>query len=328
MELYNEEFVYYDWDDKLEGKKGFFGDSINHIKQNVKDNRTMWFGEICHNVNMNTDYPFGFIDGYGNSHRFRFCYYDPYYEFRKAYIEGKQLQFKNHEGDWEDVLGAPLFTSDEYRVKPEYRIKPEWYVVLDDYGLSRTNEPSENETVLSKGTEEECIQWLDEYRKFEKILLAWRQGRTIQYKENNEWIDWVLSEIPRKDAFDTLKEWRIKDECKGCMKYNYCTNKNGIRCRNYCTEVTNYVPFDTVQELVDAWDKKYPQNKNRPEGTMPLIWIKNKQKNRVYLITDFLFDKYFNNDVGTEDENLQLKELFERFTFLDGSIIGKLVLHF
>ena len=84
-----------------------------------------------------------------------------------------------------------------------------------------------------------------------------------------------------------------------------------------------YVPFDSVQELIDAWDSKYSQNKNRPEGTMPLIWIKNKVKNRVYLITDFLFDKYFNDDIGTEDSNFQLKELFEDYTFLDGSIISR-----
>ena len=98
----------------------------------------------------------------------------------------------------------------------------------------------------------------------------------------------------------------------------------GKRCKSYCTcTKVKYVPFNTVQELIDAWDNKYPQNKNRPEGTMPLIWIKHKEKNRVYLITDFLFDKAYDCDVGTEDENLRLTELFENFTFLDGSIIGK-----
>ena len=318
MELYNKEFVYFDWDDKLEGKKGFVAQNIESLKGQVNNNPK---GMVILSSSDDDVCPFTYFCDGEITCDYVFAYYDPYYEFRKAYIEGKQLQFKNHEGDWEDAYGAPLFTSDEYRVKPEYRIKPEWYVVLDDYGLSRTN--SKHDDVLFEGTEEECIQWLDKYRKFENIMLAWRQGRTIQYKQNDEWVDWVLSEIPREGAFDTMKEWRVKDECKGCMKYNYCTNKNGVRCRNYCTEVTKYVPFDTVQELVDAWDKKYPQNKNRPEGTMPLIWIKNKEKNRVYLITDFLFEKYHDSDVGTGDENLKLTELFERFTFLDDSIIGK-----
>ena len=116
MELYNKEFVYFDWDDKLEGKKGFFGDSINHIKLNVKDNRTMWFWEISSNLTRNTDYPFRFIDESGNSHCFRFCYYDPYYEYRKAYLEGKQLQFKSSCGNWEDVDGEPEVTVENGKI--------------------------------------------------------------------------------------------------------------------------------------------------------------------------------------------------------------------
>lgn len=309
MELYNKEFVYFEWDDKLEGKEGFLSDSIGYlkedVKEDVKDNRRTRFGEI-HKHNGN-NYPFASEKGIC----YTFCYYDPYYEFRKAYIEGKQLQYKDRDsGDWIDVDGIPLFTTDEYRIKPE------WYIVLDEYGLSRTTEPSENETVLFEGTEEECIQWLDEHKKFENIMLAWKQGKTIETMGLDSY--WHKVVTPH---WHTDNSYRVVDECKGCMKYKDC-NSDGIRCRNYCVKV-EYVPFDTVEGLIEAWDNKYPQNKNRPEGTMPLIWIKNKQKNRVYLITDFLFDKYHNNDVGTEYENLQLKELFEDFTFLDGSVIGK-----
>ena len=295
MELYNKEFVYFDWDDKLEGKRGFFGDSINHLKLNVKDNRTMFYGEICHNVNTNTDYPFGFIDGYGSSHCFRFCYYDPYYEFRKAYIEGKQLQYKDLGGDWIDVTGAPCFTTDTYRIKPE------WYIILDDYGLSRINSKKDGD-VLFEGTEEECIEQMEKYKPFEKIMLAHKQGKIVQYKENNEWVDWMLDTIPQRGALVAWKEWRIKDECE---------------------EAVESAPFDSVQELIDAWDEKYPQNKNRPKGAMPLIWIKTKQKNRVYLITDFLFEQMYGCNVGTETDNLSLKELFENYTFADGTVIGK-----
>lgn len=294
MELYNSKYVYFDWNDKLEGKKGFFSDDINTLKQAVKDNRTGLFGEIIKNIESNSQYPFEIIDNLGWHSHFRFFYYDPYYEFRKACLEGKRLQFKNREGNWEDVVGEPCFTSDEYRIKSET-----WYIVLDDHGLSRINSKKGDDVIPFAGTEEECIEWMKKYKKFEDIMLAWKQGKTIQYKNFGEWTDWVINDIPRSGAFNSYKEWRIKDEYK------------------------EYVPFDTVQELIDAWDEKYPQNKNRPEGTMPLIWIKNKQKNRVYLITDFLFEKWCNCDVGTEDEDLRLTELFNDFTFLDGSIIGK-----
>lgn len=295
MELYNKKFVYFEWDDGLKGKKGFFGDSINHIKLNVKDNRTMWFGEICHNVNTNTDYPFETIDDSGWHRNFRFCYYDPYYEFRRAYLEGKQIQFKDGNGGWVDVVGDPVFKGAEYRIKPKM-----WYIVLDDCGLSRTNLERDDD-VMFEGTEEECIKWMDKYGKFEKIMLACRQGKTIQYKDDglNEWVDWMIHEIPRDCAFDRWKEWRIKDECE---------------------KAAESVPFDSVHELINAWDEKYPQNKNRPEGTMPLIWVKSKATNCIYLMNGY---DYEDNKVGIDTYWVALGDLFKDYTFLDGSIIGK-----
>ena len=288
MELYDKKYVYFDWDDKLEGKKGFFGDSINHLKLNVKDNRTMFYWEICHNVNTNTDYPFGFIDGYGSSHCFRFCYYDPYYEFRKAYLEGKQLQFKNKNDDWEDVDGEPLFDGDEYRIKPG------WYVILDEYGLSRTNSKHDGD-VLFEGTEEECIQWIDEHKKFEKIMIAWINGAQIELgiEDPIHGIRWVPATKP---TWNISSNYRVK-----------------------------HVLFDSVHELINAWDNKYPQNKNRPKGAMPLIWIENKAyKGTVFLITAYYFEKSMHDaDVGTNEGDYTLRELFENYTFADGSIIGK-----
>ena len=315
MELYDKQFVFFDWDDKLDGKKGFFSDNINSLKQYVKDNGTLWSGKICNNLTRNTDYPFRFIDESGNSHCFRFCYYDPYYEFRKAYIEGKQLQFKDSAGNWRDVEGEPIFTRDEYRIKPDDII---WKVVLSGDGGVLGIAKTTDKHIYFEGTAEECGEWIDKHKHLADLMKSWEEGKTIQYLHDDEWID-VANNIPLWGLNNT---YRVKpDECEGCMKYDYCMDKNGIRCKSYCTTV--YVPFDTVQELIEVWDNKYPQSKNRPEGTMPLIWIKSKRKNRVYLITDFLFEKAYNCDVGTEDENFSLKELFEDYTFADGSIIGK-----
>jgi len=292
MELYNKKFVYFEWDKILEDKKGFVAQDIASLRRQVKDNPEAMVtlsssgDDVC---------PFTYYDDGEITCDYQFAYYDPYYEFRKAYLEGKQLQFKNHNGDWEDVLEgfAPLFTTDEYRIKPETT----WYIVLDDYGLSRTNSKNDRYVVF-KGTEDECIKWYDNYKSFEKIMLAWKQGKTIQYKEGDEWIDWHLIEIPRASAFDKWKEWRIKDEVE-------------------------YVPFNSVQELIDAWKKKSGLEFNH-ELLMPLIWIKNKECNSVHLIIDFFFERdYYDCDVGTGYENLKLKELFDNFTFLDGSIIGK-----
>lgn len=238
MELYDKKYVYFDWDDELEGKKGFFADSINDLKRNVNNNNS-WFGEI-HKCT-DDSFPFEFIDDSYIFYPFKFCYYDPFYEFRKAYLEGKQIQFLDN-GNWEDVIGEPLFTNDRYRIKPE------WYIVLDDYGVSRTSELYENETVLFEGTEEECIEWMEKYKQFEKIMIAWKQDKTIQYKEDDEWKDWLLSDIPRKGAFDAWKEWRIKDETKSAPfgfyqstepRYYLSVNKN------------DYLEFTISQNITD-----------------------------------------------------------------------------
>ena len=290
MELYNKEFVYFDWDDKLEGKKGFFSDNISDLKRYVKDNRTKWYGVICkYSRSDNVDVPFEIIDDSGWHCNFRFCYYDPYYEFRKAYLEGKQLQFKSH-NDWKDVECEPIFNGDEYRIKPELR----WHVVLSDEGTLAIAK-STNKSIYFTGDDEECKKWIDEHKNLTDIMKAWEEGKTIQYFYNDDWRD-VANNNPLWGIDNT---YRIKpDECK------------------------EYAPFESVHELINAWEKKSGVKFNH-ELAMPFIWIKNKEKNRVYLITDFLFERCYGCDVGTEDDNLKLKELFDDFTFLDGSIIGK-----
>lgn len=296
MELYNKEFVYFDWDDKLEGKKGFSSDDINTLKQAVKDNRTGLYGEIIKNTGPDSQFPFETIDNSGWHGHFRFCYYDPYYEFRRAYLEGKQLQFRNSEGDWEDVHGEPLFNKDQYRIKPDDII---WKVVLSDDG-SLAIAKSTDKHVYFTGNVEECNTWIKNHSKFVDIMWAWeREHKSIQYNHDDGkgWLDckdW--DNTPCEPNWELHTEYRIKEE---------------------------YVPFDSVQELIDGWKKKSGLEFNR-ELLMPLIWIKRKEKNQVYLITEFLFENdCCNCNVGTSYENLELKELFENFTFLDGSIIGK-----
>lgn len=293
MTLYDSKYVYFDWDDNLEGKEGFFADDIESLKQNVNDDVTLWYGKIVKNSdNDNNFLPFKPVKKSGWDDSFRFCYYDPYYEFRKAYLEGKQLQFKSSNCGWKDIAGEPTFASarDKYRIKPGV-----WYVIFDDYGLYLTDSKKGSD-VMFEGTEEECTNWME---KYEDIILAWKRGNTIQYKDDclNEWVNWMINEFPPKDAFDKWKEWRIKDECE------------------------ESVPFDTIQELIDAWDNKHPQSKNRPEDTMPLIWIKNKDANRIYLIDGYDYESGLLIKMNVHW--IKLEDLFDNYTFLDGSIIGK-----
>lgn len=177
MTLYNSKYVYFEWDDKLEGKKVMVSDDAYKLKRYVNGEEINTY-----EVSKSNDdkYPF-LVSGTA----FRFCYCDPYYELRKAYIEGKQLQFKNGNGDWQDVDGVPLFTTDEYRIKPE---TIRWHVVLSDegtLGIAKTT----HKPIYFTGTEEECKEWIDEHKDLTDIMKAWEEGKTIQFLRKGEWVD-------------------------------------------------------------------------------------------------------------------------------------------
>lgn len=283
MKLYNKKFVYFDWDNVLEGKKVILAHNIKDLKDFVERGD----GDRFFIVKKGKDLPF--FNGYCDC---AFAYYDPYYEFRRACLEGKQIQFKGT-NDWVDIAGVPLFNGepDEYRIKPELR----WHVVLSDEGTLGIAK-STNKPIYFTGDEEECSEWIDEHKDLIDIMKSWEEGKTIQYLHDDDWRD-VAYNNPLWGLNNT---YRIKPE-------------------------PEYIPFDSVQELIDAWDRKYPQNKNRPEGTMPLIWIENKAyKGTVFLITAYYFERDMHDaDVGTNEADYTLKELFEDYTFADGSIIGK-----
>lgn len=295
--LYNSKYVYFDWDDKLEGKECFVAQDIVSLRSQVNDNPEAMVtlsrsnGDVC---------PFTYFCDGEITYDYLFAYYDPYYAVKKALLEGKDVQYYRKEfNEWtdlhlvcsvEDYLDNKDWDIYEWRIKPELR----WHVVLSDEGTLGIAK-STNKPMYFTGDEEECIKWIDEHKGLIDIMKAWEEGKTIQYLHHDDWRD-VAYNNPLWGLNDT---YRIKPE-------------------------PEYVPFDSVQELINAWDEKYPQNKNRPEGTMPLIWIKNKECSRVHLITDFFFERTFMGcDVGTSDYHFTLKELFEKYTFLDDSIIGK-----
>ena len=117
MELYDKKYVYFEWDDKLEGKKVILAHTIKNIKEFVSSGDEGRF----------------FIAQKGNGLPFtngicecEFAYYDPNYEVKKAYNEGKKLQWKyRNEEDWKDWDNdsCPTFFVDtngyELRVKPD-----------------------------------------------------------------------------------------------------------------------------------------------------------------------------------------------------------------
>lgn len=128
-------------------------------------------------------------------------------------------------------------------------------------------------------------------KDFLPLIQALAEGKTIQQCDRDGWID-------------------IKDPC-------FCEDVRNYRIK---PEV-EYVPFDTVEELVNCWcqirfDGYKPYN---TELEMPLIWVKNKLLSNSKL----LLVGFENNCVSINGCYHKLEDIFEYYTFLDGSPIGR-----
>ena len=89
-------------------------------------------------------------------------------------------------------------------------------------------------------------------------------------------------------------------------------------------------PFNDCDELVDCWKKKmyvpafYYTKDFRDKLSRPDIWVKNKEYGTDNLITAFDGN---NESIGgscvfIQDIWIDMKELFDNFTFCDGSPCG------
>lgn len=87
----------------------------------------------------------------------------------------------------------------------------------------------------------------------------------------------------------------------------------------YCVPSKEIVMFGNATEFADA-----NRNEHAPEGTEPLVWIRNKHSKTRCFVTWYGGgqDQY----VGTADGARSMKNLFEDYEYLDGSPIGKEVI--
>ena len=126
--LFDKQFVHFMWDDSLEGKEGFVSDSIDSLVARV--NGTMIktideqqiFGLVSYG---NSALPFS-VDGI----YYRFFYWDPNYDYKKAWLDGKRVQYMTTiyvNNGWKDVPDEWYWDGDtttQYRIKPEKIWRP------------------------------------------------------------------------------------------------------------------------------------------------------------------------------------------------------------
>lgn len=117
-EFFEPRFVYFMWDDVLEGKKVFLGDWIRDIIDDVEDESSRTTLVQC-DVVEDSNTPFRNVRDDGSlGSSWQFAYYDPNYEFKVAYSKGKQIQSLEN-GEWKNCSSPTWSTQYEYRVKPD-----------------------------------------------------------------------------------------------------------------------------------------------------------------------------------------------------------------
>ena len=256
-ELFNEKYVHFMWHDELEGKKVFTANDMENLIKGVNSNASRH--EVSHTIsNSNTsEYDLQVPFRSDTMLVYQFVYYDPLYEYKKAYNEGKTVQIKDHiHNDWvdikyENVLWGETAETGTYRLKPE----EVYYVhkICDGYIFDTL--PCDFHFY---GTREECQKWIDEHK-------------------------------------------------------------------------SKYRPYKDCEEMKRDFDKRLMEliGLERVENPMssPLIWVKRKEYGTEFLVTAFDNSKYLGTErlpcVNIQDTWVNFEELFEGYTYLDGSPIGK-----
>lgn len=195
MELFDKEFVYFMWDDELRGKECFYDDDIAELMQSVNENKTDFKG--CLEPNTTITYPF--LEG---KTCWRFAYYDPNYECKVAYSEGKKIQHRRKgEKDWYESTPA-------WDPRYEYRIKPVKYYV--GIGINKTltwhsDTIAYKHVYASFDNKQDASNWIETHKKFVPVMRAFEKGLPIEYKYKGG--DWAEASTP---SWDLRLRYRVK----------------------------------------------------------------------------------------------------------------------
>lgn len=197
-----------------------------------------------------------------------------------------------------------------------------WEFVQKDYGAK---------TKLFIGTKSEVVKWCYSRQKFAEVIKAWEDGKTIQVYETlfKKW----------SDCAETLEwytdcEYRVKPDCpcedgidsKACAGCEQSEDGKPHPFENYhcygCDKSSKkkYRPYESSAEMIADFIDRFKVN--CPSYCEPLIWVKNKVTDARHLVISFVPDTNDGDYVVLFDYICDLDELFDEYTYLDGSPCG------
>jgi len=318
MQLYDSKFVHFEWNDKLDGQYCFVADNINTLIERVNSNDTTHhFLKVSRG---DESYPFECSGE--TSGNYRFAYYDPNYNVKYAYfVQHKDIYvtLKNRNIDWIKIEKEETFLDFIDDPDYEFKIADEFEELREAYKQGKTIQHMDldgdwvdcdmpvsfvaNHSYRIKPEEKKVLEdEIDELDYKLSVQLEFHKGNTIYYK-NKTHID---------------AEWHPFSKATAGEDYRFDFKTYDYKVDTEESEDTLYRPFENTTELIEYWDKHYV-NGSRPAYTMPLIWVKGKQTGTTYLITGYEKNEYA---CLSDDWWVNMEELFEQCTFLDGKCCG------
>lgn len=109
----------------------------------------------------------------------------------------------------------------------------------------------------------------------------------------------------------TLNDWKIDPKPSWNWHNNDYRVKEEPKCR----------PYESSDEMIEDFCKR--AGLEPTSMLMPVIWLKEKNSTTKRMIMSFVGD-YVYTPFGNDFDNWSFNELFNKFTYLDGSPVGKI----
>ena len=162
----------------------------------------------------------------------------------------------------------------------------------------------------------------EQANELKEVFNAFCKGKQIQCLQSDgtwfDWNDWDFSSLPEHYRIKPTEERHNCKDCKWRLKSTgdspcrFCIDGN--KWEQEEKKEPAYRPFKDCDELIKKSGQSY-----RPENTMPLIWVREKESRACNLITGYDDENY----VFLQDRWIDMEVLFNNFEFLDGEPCGK-----
>lgn len=213
IELFDKRYVCLEWSDKLGGKDCILAKSYKDLKDfvnSVDEDRIF-------KVDKGTEKPFT-----NHWKEYDFCYYDPNLKVKKAWLEGKTVQYYSSFNKWEDLISAEKCDVEEYLAfdwnKYEWKIKP---AIKED---EKHTVPCDNKYVLNMRKNSNVVLSISKYEVSNPIYFGDKEKCTH-----------VMNMVIR----DFVRDNKKCAECGGLWCHQCKELKKFINNINFTRRMTN-----------------------------------------------------------------------------------------